>query len=86
MKKLTRVEIEWVDSLILADGAWSHSTSLKVPESAFLHRTAGILLRWNKRYAVVASSTNLDGTRAAGAIAIPRIAIVKYRVLGKRTE
>lgn len=75
--------MEWLDSLVLADGGWDsregHEEAMSV--KAMTQRSCGYLFAENDEAVLVASSVDNAGGRAAGVVAIPRCVIISIKDL-----
>ena len=69
LKKAWRVEVEWVDSQLIADG-WISQKRARLPDDAPVCHSVGFLLEDTDQRVAVASSVN--GRNVFGVVVIPR--------------
>jgi hypothetical protein len=78
---LRRVEVRWVDSMILENGAWSQRSDLEETFSKMEHRSCGYLYAEREEAIILAVSVYEPTDAAQGATLIPRVAILEVRDL-----
>lgn len=80
---MKRVEVEWVDSMMLNYGEWADRDDHERAVDHMTHRSCGYLFSENGR-AIILAHTIYEGEagdRAAGAMLIPRVAILSLKEL-----
>lgn len=82
------VEVEWLDSMMLNYGEWGDREEHEEAFEAMTHRSSGYLFSENEKGIILALTIyeGEAGDRAAGAMLIPRGAIVSMRDLKAEKE
>jgi hypothetical protein len=76
---LKLLEVVWVDSMVLNDGGWDSREGHESAYEEMEHVSSGYLFSEDQRAIIICSSYYPEGDRAAGALLIPRSAIVTMR-------
>lgn len=80
---MKRVEVEWVDSMVLNYGEWAGREEHEEAFGEMTHRSCGYLFSDSDKGLILAQSVyeGNEGDRAAGAMFIPRPAVLSVTEL-----